>query len=137
MEPTQATRHARCECGQLRLDCRGEPQRVSMCHCQSCQRRTGSVFGVQLRLRREQVDIQGESRVFARSGDSGGKVEHHFCPHCGSTVFWYLDAEPELIAVAIGAIGDHALPLPLYSVYESRRFPWTTMPALAAIEHYD
>ena len=99
--------------------------------------RTGSVFGVQVRFRREQVSIEGESRVFVRTGDSGGRGELHFCPHCASTVFWFLDAEPELIAVAIGVIGDHSLPLPLYSVYESRRFPWTDMPALADIEHYD
>ncbi|MCB1566878.1 MAG: GFA family protein [Xanthomonadales bacterium] len=137
MDTAGTERIARCECGQLRLRCLGEPLRVSMCHCQSCQRRTGSVFGVQVRFRREQVSIEGESRVFVRTGDSGGRGELHFCPHCASTVFWFLDAEPELIAVAIGVIGDHSLPLPLYSVYESRRFPWTDMPALAGIEHYD
>jgi hypothetical protein len=37
------TRHATCNCGQLRLTIEGEPSRISMCHCLECQRRTGAV----------------------------------------------------------------------------------------------
>jgi hypothetical protein len=46
-----STRHAACSCEQLRLTVEGEPVRVSIiCHCLACQRRTGSVFGVQARI---------------------------------------------------------------------------------------
>ncbi|MCZ6616567.1 MAG: aldehyde-activating protein, partial [Gammaproteobacteria bacterium] len=44
------TRRAACSCGNLRLTARGDPIRVSVCHCHACQRRTGSVFGVQARF---------------------------------------------------------------------------------------
>ncbi len=40
---------ASCCCGALRALPSTPPVRVSMCHCTACQRRTGSVFGVQAR----------------------------------------------------------------------------------------
>ena len=49
------TRRAACSCGQLHLTVRGEPARVSMCHCLECQRRTGAVISNQARFRREQI----------------------------------------------------------------------------------
>ncbi len=39
-----------CSCGQRTLVARGDPIRVSMCHCFACQRRSGSTYGAQARL---------------------------------------------------------------------------------------
>jgi hypothetical protein len=36
-------RTAQCHCGALKVITSGEPVQVYLCHCQSCQRRTGSV----------------------------------------------------------------------------------------------
>jgi hypothetical protein len=58
-----ATRKAACSCGQLRLIADGDPIRVSICHCHECQRRTGSVFGVQARFDAEQLRTEGRSLV--------------------------------------------------------------------------
>jgi hypothetical protein len=35
-------RTATWTCGQLRLNCAGEPMKSSLCHCLECQRRTAS-----------------------------------------------------------------------------------------------
>jgi Co/Zn/Cd efflux system component len=59
-----STRHAACSCEQLRLTVEEEPVRVSICHCLACQRRTGSVFGVQARFDAGQVTIEGASRQY-------------------------------------------------------------------------
>ncbi len=45
-----AEHHASCSCGQLTLVARGDPIRVSMCHCLACRRRTGSTYGAQARF---------------------------------------------------------------------------------------
>ena len=64
-ERPMTTRRASCSCGQLHLTCEGEPVRISMCHCLACQQRTGSVFGVQARFRRDQVTaIAGRSAEY-------------------------------------------------------------------------
>ena len=47
------------------------------------------------------------------------------CPTCGSTVFYTMEAEPDMIAVAIGAFADPDFPAPTRSVYEGRRHRWT------------
>jgi hypothetical protein len=54
------TRHATCNCGQLRLTIEGEPSRISMCHCLECQRRTGAVISNQARFRREHRILKGD-----------------------------------------------------------------------------
>lgn len=109
--------------------------RISICHCTECQRRTGSVFGVQARFPRECVAIDGESRAWVRTGDSGGVITTHFCPTCGSTLHWAIDREPELVGVAVGAFADPGFPAPMFAVYEERRHPWATMPELD-VEHW-
>src|SRR5689334_11172783 len=99
-------RTAECTCGQLKVTCEGEPIRVSICHCLACQRRTGSVFGQQARFRREHVKIAGRATSFVRVGDEGSTITFRFCPTCGATVFYDIDAMPGIIAVPVGAFAD-------------------------------
>lgn len=66
----------------------------------------------------------GENRVFERDSDSGFGIDFHFCPDCGSTVFWYPARLPNMVAVAPGAFGDPDFPVPDQAVYEHRAMPW-------------
>jgi hypothetical protein len=118
-------RIASCSCGQLRVVCEGEPQRVSICHCLECQKRTGSVFAVQARFPRSAVRFEGEARQWTRKGDSGGAAVFSICPVCGSTVFWEPVEAPDSVYVAVGAFADPSFPPPFVSVYEGRMHPWT------------
>lgn len=129
------TRKASCCCGQLHVECDGEPIRVSVCHCHSCQRRTGSVFGAQARFPSAQVRTFGQATTYTRLGDSGNAIHFHFCPTCGSTVYYTLDRAPDSIAVALGAFADASFPSPKISVYEARMHPWVGLPA--DVEHMD
>ncbi|WP_323844754.1 GFA family protein [Microbulbifer magnicolonia] len=126
-------REAACSCGQLRLVARGEPVRISICHCLACQRRTGSVFGVQARFPADRVTLQGDSSEYVRTADSGNRIRFHFCPHCGATVYLRLDIEPALIGVPVGAFADPNFPAPPASIYEEHMHHWVTLPG--PIEH--
>ena len=117
-------RTATCACGQLVVHCADDPQKVSLCHCLECQKRTGGPFGVGGYFRREGVTTQGEARTFARVSDGGHSVTFHFCPDCGSTVFWEMGRKPELMAVAVGAFADPAFPPPTQAVFAQHRHPW-------------
>ena len=130
-------RTASCSCEQLKLSCVGEPIRAAVCHCYECQKRTGSVFGVQCRYHRDQVEISGECRRYVRTGDSGGEVTFSFCGTCGSTVFWKIKELEEYVMVAVGNISENnrALPVPCMSVYEDRAHSWVTLPD--SMEKYD
>jgi hypothetical protein len=108
-----------------------------MCHCIACQKRTGSVFGVQARFPRGNVQIQGRATQFTRIADSGNSVTSSFCPDCGMTLYWQLSGFPELIAVAVGAIDDPGFPAPRHSVYERNRRSWALNPGGLIMEHLD
>lgn len=128
-------RRAACACGQLNLAVEGEPVRISICHCYSCQRRTGSAFGVQARFPRERVTPEGRSSSYVRTAESGNKATFHFCPDCGSTVYYELEMVPHAIAVPVGAFADSSFPAPRVSIYEERMHPWVGLPA--DMEHID
>lgn len=117
-------RTACCSCGQLRIGCEGAPEKISACYCHECQRRTGSAFGVAVFYLQSATMVAGSSSTFTRIGDSGMPVRLHFCPACGSTVFWYPDRKPGQVAVAIGCFADQSFPGPVQAAYPERRSPW-------------
>jgi len=121
-------RLASCSCGKLTAIVRGEPVRVSICHCHACQRRTGSVFGVQARFPEDAVTIAGRSTQYARTGDEGTTARFHFCPECGAIVYYLMDAIPGFVAIPVGAFADRDFPQPGVSVYGVRQHPWVRVP---------
>jgi hypothetical protein len=119
------TRRAECSCGQLAAICEGEPVRVSVCHCLDCKRRTGSAFSNNARFPEAKVAFEGHSKAYARISDAGSKVTYSFCPECGTTVHYRIDAQPGLVAIPVGAFADLNFPPPFLSYYHSsRRYPW-------------
>jgi hypothetical protein len=122
-------RGAACSCGQLCIRTAGAPHIVSTCHCLACQRRTGSLFGAAAFFPRAQiVAVQGEHKTWRRQGDSGAWLSFHFCPACGSTVFWENDRVPEVISIAVGAFADPAFPPPARTVWTTNRHGWLEFP---------
>ena len=130
------SRLATCQCGALRAMCEGEPAYVSVCHCLDCQKRSGAPFASQARFPADRVTFAGESRTWRRTGDDGGTAEMHFCPTCGSTVWYRSRPHSDAIAVAIGAFADPGFPAPWFSVYEERKHPWVSIVG-EGIEHVD
>jgi hypothetical protein len=125
-----ATREAACSCGQLRIATEGDPFHVGICHCLACQRRTGSAFGMQAGYQSDQVTVSGRHTEYARTSTEADRKVHvfHFCPECGSTVFYTEPDEPELVVVMVGAFADPLFPPPVESGYEARRHPWVALP---------
>ncbi|MBB3354683.1 GFA family protein [Rhizobium lentis] len=119
---------AQCHCGSLRAKTSGDPLMVSICHCRDCQRRTGAVAGSGAIFAKAEVMIEGDRRIFERDAAQGRKVRFHFCPNCGTSLYWEGDFNPDLYIVAVGAFADPAFPPPLVSVYEESRHDWFQLP---------
>ena len=118
------TRMARCSCGSLRTEVSADPIYVIACHCDECQRRTGSVLGVGAYYKKEQVQISGPSKVFVRAAPEGRTVSNHFCPECGTSLFWEGDIVPGIIGIAVGGFADSDFPPPNISFFEKYKHPW-------------
>lgn len=114
-----------CRCGQLRVLAKGDPVRVSICHCLACQKRTGSVFSAQARWPADCVATEGQSKQWTRTADSGQTTVYNICPQCGSTVHYSGGNFPDVIAIPLGALDDpYIVDSPDYSVWESRKHDW-------------
>jgi hypothetical protein len=96
-----ATRTSSCNCGQLSLAYEGpDPERISLCQCYECQRRTGSVLSVQARMPREQVTIEGQSTTWTFPSEDGEPVTFRTCDSSGATYHFgdgITSAEPGLV----------------------------------------
>jgi hypothetical protein len=121
-------RVAQCSCGRLRAVCGGSPDKVSICHCNECRRRTGSAFGIAAFYPRARVRIEGADKTFRRNSDSGFPVVFHFCPDCGASIFWEPSRKPDMIGVAVGAFADPSFPMPDQSVSDEMRHDWIAFP---------
>lgn len=81
------------------------------------------------------MTIEGPSTEYAITGDSGTTARFHFCPECGATVFYLMDAYPDMVAVPVGAFADPTFPQPRVSVYGTRQHPWVQL--VGYMEHLD
>ena len=70
----------------------------------------GAVIGNQARFLREQVTFAGRATTWNRTAESGNVVTFHFCPTCGSTVYWESESFPGYVAVAIGNFANAISP---------------------------
>jgi hypothetical protein len=128
------TRVARCCCGSLQAEVVTDPVLVVGCHCIKCQRRTGTPFGVAAFFRRADVSTDGPCITYVRDGQEGRKLRFHFCPTCGTTVYWFADRLPDGIGVAVGAFADPSFAKPTGSIWEQTRHPWAAFGHL--LEHF-
>ena len=129
LEKSTLERKANCSCGQLTVRVVGEPSMVGACSCIECQRRTGSVFGVQSFFKNEQiVEKLGKSKSFTRTSDNGFDARTYSCPECGSTVFAKPSSMSHLTAVSVGCFGDPNFPEPQLAAWSATNHHWVQYP---------
>lgn len=97
-----------CVCGAVRYVAQGDPERVTICHCTWCQRRTGSAFGVEAVFKVENVTVLGDAqRVYRHISDESGRwLDQHFCARCGTNLGLTLEAVPGIRSIAAGTFDD-------------------------------
>jgi hypothetical protein len=86
---------------------------------------------MQAGFKTDQVQVSGRFSDYARISDEADRKEHvfHFCPDCGSQVFYTEPDEPDWIVVSVGSFADPSFPPPTESGYDSRRHQWVSLPA--------
>jgi hypothetical protein len=122
--PMTDTQIAQCSCGALSAACHGDPVRVSVCHCLNCKRRSGSAFSYTAGYDAAQVSTSGQHATYRKPGEEGRWADFHFCPSCGTTVFYEISARPGMISVPAGGFADPGFPEPQFEVFDERRADW-------------
>ena len=136
MADAEKVRVAACGCGGLKATVIGAPERVNVCSCENCQRRSGSAFSYTAFFPDSAiVAIEGEHRTWRDTAANGNWLDRYFCPVCGVMVFSRLQSMPGQIAIAVGCFSDPDFEAPPKFYWSSRRHKWLTVPpGLEAID---
>lgn len=127
-----------CVCGNVRYVANGEPKRITLCHCNWCQRRTGSAFGVEVVFDDSQITITGDTLSTYRhiSDESGRWLDQHFCSQCGSNLSLTLEAVSGIRSISAGSFDDLAwlesAKIPRNYIYTRSSRSWSDIPVGAA-----
>ena len=77
-----------CHCGAVRYRTTGEAITHALCHCRDCRRSAGAPMVGWTMYRRDAVEVtKGVPKIYA-SSDNGRR---HFCPECGTGLFYTND----------------------------------------------
>jgi hypothetical protein len=124
------TRTAECACGRVRITVDKEPLSVLTCHCDFCQKRTGSVFQVSAVFPEDaDISIVGTTQVYngletdGVGTANGADVSYHFCPTCGSTMFWTFEGRA-ITVIPVGNFADPEFPAPVAELNTPFRHDW-------------
>jgi hypothetical protein len=128
-----------CVCGDVRYVTQGEAERVTLCHCLWCQRRTGTAFGTEAVFLESQVAFSGTaaSRYRHISDESGRWLDSFFCPRCGSNLGLTLEAVPGIRSIPAGTFDDPSWLSPARTrfrhVFARTRRTWSELTPLVEV----
>lgn len=122
-----AEHKASCQCGAVQVTASVDPEFVVVCNCKACQRRTGAPFGEGAYFRKADLTLSGQTATWARKADTGRELVNHFCPSCGTTLFWSLEMRPDHMGVAAGCF-DGPLPRPVRVIWAREKHDWVCFP---------
>ncbi len=121
-------RRAQCCCGGIAIECDGDGDEIVICNCIDCQRRTGAPFGVSHYYAASLILARhGSPKIFTRTGSMGTVYHFHFCPDCGSTVYWTVEGSDEF-GVSGGCFAASDMRKPDSVVYVSTAYRWIEHP---------
>jgi hypothetical protein len=114
----------RCHCGSVTYQADIDPDRVSICHCTDCQTLTGSPYRVTVICSGEQIRIAGAPKIYAKTGDNGGKRFQHFCGECGTPLFTSGEGGPDDWGIRWGSIRQRDRLKPARQIWCRSAAPW-------------
>jgi hypothetical protein len=116
-----------CLCGGVRFEVTAPPASAGYCHCTRCQRRTGSAAAASARLVPGSLRIlSGEELIRAFEPDDGFAKD--FCSGCGAALWARNPADPDVIAVRMGAFDGDPGVRPSYRQFVDYAAPWEPLP---------
>ena len=123
-----STHKGACACGKVRVEARGEPYRVGVCHCLTCRKAHGAPFNLYAVFPPEAVSVAGEVIEFA----SSEPVRRYACKKCGAPIYSTYGRDDEFYLYP-GSFDDTGVFAPTYELWTIRREPW--LPVFPSVLH--
>jgi hypothetical protein len=124
-----------CHCGAIRYEAEGEAVTHALCHCTDCRRSAGAPMVGWTMFRLDGVKVTKGAPKIYQSSQHGRR---HFCPDCGTGLF-YTNAEglPGIIDIQSATYDDPDAIPPRMHVQVAERIGWMERAhELPAFERY-
>lgn len=97
-----------CLCGKVSYSADAEPVMTVACHCEHCQRQTGTSFSIIVGIPDEALTFGNDEtlKAYNDTGESGHSVHRRFCSNCGSPIVTNVDTVPGLTFIKAGTLND-------------------------------
>jgi len=116
----------RCHCGQIAFEAEIDAGRVRVCHCTDCQMLSGSAFRANVPVLPRRVALKsGTPKIYVKTADSGNKIEHAFCPECGTPIYSAAPGDPPAYSLRVGTLDRRAELLPARQIWCRSALPWS------------
>lgn len=124
----------RCHCGAVRYEMPAEAIHQALCHCSDCRRHSGGPAVAWALVAKDGLSVEGETKEYA-SSEHGRR---HFCPQCGTSLFYTNDAVfPDAIDVQTCTLDDPDAVAPAAQIQVAERVGWMErLGDLPAFERY-
>lgn len=113
-----------CLCGEIKYELLSEPQKVSHCHCNMCQKQHGSAFATYASLpRSDLIYLSGVSSL--AEYNSSGSIIRKFCKVCGSNLEWSGSPKyPTWTSIAIATLDTPYKPKKIINIQTDTKVCW-------------
>lgn len=118
--------HGRCHCAAIAFEAEVEPGSILICHCTDCQTLSGSVYRAGIFAKAEGFALKGvRPTIYIKTGTSGAKRAHAFCPTCGTPIYSAAPENPDRYTLRVGTIAERAaLGAPMRQGWCDSALPW-------------
>ena len=121
-----------CHCGAVRYEMPAETIHKAICHCTDCRRHSGAPMVAWGLVGKDQLKVEGETKAYA----SSEHARRHFCPECGTALFYTNDVIfPGQVDVQIATLDDPDAIQPDVQIQLAERIGW--MERLEAMPKFD
>ncbi len=112
-----------CHCGNVKFEISSEIQGFKHCHCHTCRKIHGTVYGSSAVTSRDGFRIVSGSDSIKEYESSPGK-KRCFCATCGSHVYAYRDDKPSFVIIRLGTLdGDQGIRA-THHIWMSQKASW-------------
>ncbi|UXZ55876.1 GFA family protein [Halomonas sp. 7T] len=111
-----------CLCGNTKFEVQGDLDSFYLCHCQHCQKDTGSAYAANLFLKSAKLTWLAGSEDVTTFTLPGSRHKKGFCKFCGSALPSI--HEPGLLVIPAGSLDTEVFMSPTAHIFTSRKAGW-------------
>ncbi|KXN81977.1 hypothetical protein AN958_03323, partial [Leucoagaricus sp. SymC.cos] len=126
---SNTVRHGSCLCKNVKFEVTGDPSALIVCHCNTCQKMTGSAFMSNTFFKPEQYKFTAGEDLLTHyrdtTTDSGKAKILSFCSKCGTPIRITNDGDLKYVMLAPSGAYDEAVPWgPTVENYANKKRKW-------------